>query len=106
MQALWGSPSDDKIADIKRALISISENWANDAIALFKPERISVFACDDTSNERIYLLWFDWVIEPELWVYDSNGEAHYKNLELYLKAYLDDDLSAYTQQWILDYPTA
>ena len=106
METLWGDPLDAKIAGIKQMLMIHSKDWANDAISLFKPERISVFAGDDEGNERLYLLWFDFVAEPEIWVYDTNGEAHYKDLEAYLKAYLEDDLMAYDKHWILEYPSA
>lgn len=101
MEMLWSSSKDARTAGIKKSLKVISENWANDAVALFKPERISVFAGEDSSNERIYLLWFDFADEPEIWVYDSNGEAHYVNLEAYLQAFLDDNLSAFEKRWIL-----
>jgi len=101
MVKLWNNSADTGISSTKKMLEIISENWPNDAIALFKPERISVFAAQDTGNERIYLLWFDFSDEPEVWVYDANGEAHYKNLEMYFTAFLDDNLSAFENRWIL-----
>jgi hypothetical protein len=68
---------------------------------LFKPERLSVFACSDLTNEKIYLLWLDFEDEPELWAYDSNGESRYKDLREYLEAYLADDISAMERRWRL-----
>jgi hypothetical protein len=47
------------------------------------------------------LLWLDDEDEPELWVYDSNGESRYKDLAEYLKAYINDDLSAASKRWII-----
>lgn len=105
MESIWNASAGSKAEGFKEVVASFAENWANDAVGLFKPERISIFALHEWSNERIYLLWFDFVAEPEVWAYDSNGEAHYKNLEAYLKAYLEDDLTAYGKQWILEYPS-
>ncbi len=39
--------------------------------------------------------------EPELWVYDCNGESRYKDLAAYLQAYIDDDVSASEVKWKL-----
>ncbi|MGI4796007.1 MAG: hypothetical protein ACRYG8_18465 [Janthinobacterium lividum] len=100
MEKLWEDRIDDEfLTRIKISRVACEENWANDAAALFKPERLSLFSCDDNGNERIYILWLDSEDEPELWVYDSNGESRYKNLEKYLEAYLDDDLSAHEKSW-------
>lgn len=101
MESLWGSNDSSYIENIQKQLIAVSENWPNDACALFKKNRISVYAADENGFERIYIVWFDEVEEPELWVYDTNGMARYKNLLCYLKAYLDDDLSAYNDKWII-----
>lgn len=49
----------------------------------------------------ICLIWFDGIEEPELWVYDCNGESRYKDLESYLQAYIDDDVSASSVKWKL-----
>jgi hypothetical protein len=95
MKMLWLNHSTPYINQLKNQIKAFSENWSNDASSLFKDNRISVFAIDDNGNEHIYLIWFDDVEEPELWVYDSNGMARYKNLKTYLEAYLSDDLSAY-----------
>jgi hypothetical protein len=100
MEELWAPMSPTATAR-KRNLSIIAENWQNDAISLFKENRISVFALSEEGTERIYLLWFDCVTEPEVWVYDANGEAHYRDLKAYLQAYLDDDLTAYENHWLL-----
>jgi hypothetical protein len=101
MNLLWRDTIDSHVIQLKNQLKAFSENWINDAISLFKEERISIFAIEENGNERIYLVWFDDVVEPEFWVYDSNGMARYENLECYLNAYLSDDLSAYENNWIL-----
>ena len=95
MEMLWLKDSSPYINQLKNQIKAFSENWPNDASSLFKDNRISVFAIDDNGNEHIYLIWLDDIDEPELWVYDSNGVARYKNLKKYLEAYLSDDLSAY-----------
>ena len=98
--ALW-EPKDATALARQKNLAVLSKNWPNDATALFKADRISVFALGQEGTERIYLLWFDCMDEPELWVYDTNGEAHYRDLQSYLEAYLADDLSAYEEHWLL-----
>lgn len=100
MEELWKETlPDDFLNRVSINRMAAEENWPNDAAALFRPERLSLFAGSDNGNERIYLLWPDFVEEPELWVYDSNGESRYKNLEDYLTAFLKDDLSASTRSW-------
>ena len=102
MQELWKDDDNSEyITNIKEQLLASKEWWGNDATALFKDERISIFASEEFGNERIYLIWFDDIDEPELWVYDVNGEARYENIEHYLKAYLNDDLENYSKPWIL-----
>jgi hypothetical protein len=102
MEALWkDSIGDILLNGIRESQQAAEENWPNDASALFKPERLSLFAGSDITNERIYLLWLDFEDEPELWVYDSNGESRYKDLAEYLKAYLNDDVSAAERCWRL-----
>lgn len=54
------------------------------------PQVITVMKC-----------WFDGTEEPELWVYDCNGESRYKDLASYLQAYIDDDVSASAVKWKL-----
>lgn len=100
MKELWKEKPTSYIENIKHQLHSCSQNWPNDACSLFKDNRISVFAADVNSFERIYIVWLDEVDEPEIWVYDSNGMARYKNLMCYLEAYLEDDLSAYNKLFI------
>lgn len=100
MKELWKNESTQYIENIKHQLSACSQTWPNDACSLFKDNRISIFAADVNSFERIYIVWLDEVDEPEIWVYDSNGMARYKNLKFYLKAYLDDDLSAYNKSFI------
>lgn len=59
------------------------------------------FAASDNGYEMICLIWFDGTEEPELWVYDCNGESRYKDLAAYLQAYIDDDVSASEVKWKL-----
>lgn len=100
MEALWQEKiNDDFLNHIRSQAIACEEGWANSAPALFKPERLSLFACSDLTNEAIYLLWLEFEDEPELWVYDANGESRYKDLEEYLQACLSDDVSAATRSW-------
>ena len=101
MESLWANNDSSYIENIKEQIVAVSENWANDACALFKKNRITIYAAEGNGYERIYIVWFDEVEEPELWVYDTNGMARYKNLLCYLKAYLNDDLSAYNNSWII-----
>jgi hypothetical protein len=102
MEALWGeSLADRLLREIRESRVAGEENWPNEASALFKPERLSLFACSDISNEKIYLLWLEFEDEPELWVYDSNGESRYKDLDQYLEAYLNNDVSAAERRWKL-----
>lgn len=102
MEAIWqDNLTDGFLAEIKSSRIAGEENWPNDASALFRPERLSLFACSDITNERIYLLWLDFEDEPELWVYDSNGESRYKDLAAYLRVYATGDLSASDRHWKL-----
>lgn len=100
MQDLW-APSSPVATARKQNVAIIAANWQNDAVALFKEDRISIFALSEEGTERMYLLWFDCIDEPEVWVYDTNGEAHYRDLKAYLQAYLDDDLTAYAKPWLL-----
>lgn len=100
MESLWeDDPAEDFLKSIKMMRQAGEDGWPNEASALFRPERLSLFACSDLTNETIYLLWLDFEDEPEFWVYDSNGETRYKNLEEYLKAYLNGDLSALDRSW-------
>ena len=100
MEALWKETIDDDFLDrIRIQRVAGEENWPNEASALFRPERLTLFACSDLTNEKIYLLWFDFEDEPEFWVYDSNGESRYKDLTEYLTAYLTDDVSAAERSW-------
>lgn len=96
MVLLWNVPGDnDRIKEIASRVVAAIRSWDNDAGRLFKPGQISVFAASRYTFERIYLVWLDDVDEPQVWVYDSNGEARYKDLLSYLIAYLEEDLSAY-----------
>lgn len=101
METLW---SDDTAADpllegTKQSQIAGAEGWPNEASALFRPERLSLFAGSDITYEKIYLLWIEFEDEPELWVYDANGESRYRDLSTYLQAYLAEDVSAASQSW-------
>lgn len=100
MEAMWEETIEDNfLGCIQAQRVAGELGWPDEASALFRPERLSLFACSDITNEKIYLLWFEFEDEPELWVYDSNGESRYKNLEEYLIAYLNDDLSASEKTW-------
>ena len=99
MAALWDEPADPLLREIREMREAAEEDWPNDASALFRPERLSLFAGSDVSNEKIYLLWRDFEDEPELWVYDSNGEGRYRDLAAYLTAYIEDDQSAFERPW-------
>lgn len=102
MELFWAEHiADERLNGIVRNVNSSIGNWQNDAAALFNPERISVFAGSHYTYERIYLVWFDGLEEPELWVYDTNGEARYKDLLSYLISYINDDLSAFYNKWKL-----
>jgi hypothetical protein len=100
MEALWQENiSDEFLANVKSGMTANAENWPNHGAALFRPDRLSIFAGDDDGYEEIYLLWLDFYDEPEVWAYDTNGESRYKDLEEYLKAYLSGDVSASTRSW-------
>ena len=102
MEALWKDSIDDEFLDrVRSQRVGGERGWPKEASALFRPERLSLFACSDLTNEKIYLLWLDFEDEPELWVYDSNGESRYKDLAEYLNAYLADDVSAAGRRWKL-----
>lgn len=99
MASLWDEPADPLLREVREMREAAQENWPNEASALFRPERLSLFAGNDVSNDKIYLLWRDFEDEPELWVYDANGEGRYRDLATYLTAYLEDDLSAFERPW-------
>lgn len=99
MAALWDETDDSLLREIAEMRNAGESGWPNEASALFRPERLSLFAGSDVSNEKIYLLWIDFEDEPELWVYDSNGESRYRDLAAYLQAFLDDDMSAAERSW-------
>ncbi|MCG8710684.1 hypothetical protein JHU04_003983 [Brenneria sp. 4F2] len=100
MAHLWAQPIQDEFIDlIKFQSECLRKDWSNNAFALFKEDRLSLFAGSDIGNEAIFLLWLDDEVEPEIWVYDANGESRYKNFNDYLVAYLNDDVSAATVSW-------
>jgi hypothetical protein len=100
METLWSDRGADPFVEsIKQMQVASAEGWPNDASALFRPERLSLFAGSEYNNERIYLLWLDFEDEPELWVYDTNGESRYRDLASYLQAYLAEDVSAASRSW-------
>lgn len=105
MELLWSESIDEEkhelICRIKWQILSLRDAWLDHAYSLFRDDRISVFAGSDNGNECIVLLWLELEDEPELWVYDSNGEARYKDLNDYLVSYLTDDLSAFDTSWRL-----
>jgi hypothetical protein len=105
MERLWTPGSqDDWTKGIYLSRIAAEENWGNDAAALFRADRLTLFAGHADTNERIYLLWLDWTEEPELWVYDSNGELRFVDLHEYLTVYVTDDTRHYSRPWRLHMP--
>lgn len=102
METLWQDTiSDERLAGIRHSVEASRDNWADDAYALFRPARLSLFAGSAYTYERIYLVWFETAEEPELWVYDVNGESRYRDLSAYLKAHLADNTSAAFKPWKL-----
>jgi hypothetical protein len=100
MESLWADNIvDPMLNEIWQQHLAAKENWPNIASSLFLPERLSLFAGSDIGNEKVFLLWLDFVDEPEIWVYDSNGESRYKNFKEYLDAYIKDDISASANSW-------
>jgi hypothetical protein len=100
MASLWTDPNPDPLlGGIYSMHIAGKEGWPNIASSLFLPERLSLFAGSDIGNERIFLLWLDFADEPEVWVYDSNGESRYADLREYLEAYRNDDVTASQKSW-------
>jgi hypothetical protein len=102
MEALWSdvdTASDPLIERVKALREAGEEGWPNEASALFKPQRLSLFAASDDTYEKIYLLWLDFEDEPELWVYDANGESRYRDLASYLQSYLAEDVGAASISW-------
>lgn len=102
MERLWTPELQDEwTTRIHLTRVASEENWENDAAALFRPDRLSLFAGDDNGYERIYLLWLDWTEEPELWAYDANGELRFVDLNEYLTAYVTSDTLHYSRPWKL-----
>ena len=102
MEIFWESHiTDERLSGIVTNVNSSINNWQNDAGSIFNDKRISVFAGSRYTYERIYLVWFDCIEEPELWVYDTNGEARYKDLLSYLESYINDDISSFSKKWKL-----
>lgn len=100
MESLLQEDAEDQLrAAFKIQAAALKEDWPNHATSLFKEERLSLFALSDLNSESIVLLWLDFEPEPEVWVYDANGESRYKNLEVYLDGYLADDVSAARRSW-------
>lgn len=102
MEALWSNAdtaADPFLEGIQQSRIAGTENWPNEASSLFRPDRLSLFAASGETYEKIYLFWLDFEDEPELWVYDANGESRYRDLAAYLQAYLADDVSAASHSW-------
>ena len=100
MESLWQERAENHLrAAFKIQAAALKEDWPNHATGLFKEERLSLFAVSDLNSESMVLLWLDFEPEPEVWVYDANGESRYKNLEVYLDSYLADDVSAARRSW-------
>ena len=102
MESPWNEDEkDERLIGIVRDIKASKDYWEDHATGLFAPNRISIFAASDNGYEMICLIWFDGTEEPELWVYDCNGESRYKDLAAYLQAYIDDDVSASEVKWKL-----
>lgn len=102
MELFWTNETeDDRLIGIIQNVKASIKNWEDHAAGLFAPNRISIFAASEATDEIICLVWFDSTEEPELWVYDCNGESRYKDLASYLQAYIDDDVSACKNKWKL-----
>lgn len=100
METLWQVDlKDERLNAIRLQALAMKDNWPNHVYGLFREERLSLFAGDGHGNESIYLVWLDFEDEPEIWVYDSNGESRYKDLNEYLACYLSDDVSAAQRSW-------
>ncbi|EHR8835433.1 hypothetical protein ABJ851_001067 [Shigella flexneri] len=100
METLWSDEISEQLLDVMKYNAQASrDNWNDHAWGLFRSSRLSLFAGSDSGYEAIFLLWLDNTDEPELWVYDCNGESRYKNLDDYLLAYINDDLSASERSW-------
>ena len=102
MELFWNEPiKNERMSEIISNVRSSINNWEDDAGSLFAENRVTVFAASQFTFERVYLIWFDSTIEPEIWVYDSNGESRYKDLASYLKSFIKDDVSASNKKWKL-----
>ena len=102
MELFWNNETkEDRLAGIIQNVEASISNWEDHATGLFASNRISIFAASEATNETICLIWFDSTEEPELWVYDYNGESRYKDLASYLQAYINDDISACENKWKL-----
>jgi hypothetical protein len=102
MEAPWldaEALADPLLDGIRESRAAGAEGWPNEASTLFRPERLSLFAGSDYTYEKIYLLWLDHEDEPELWIYDANGESRYRDLSAYLRAYVSSDVSAASLSW-------
>ncbi|MET3664274.1 hypothetical protein [Caulobacter sp. 1776] len=102
LEALWSeaeTAADPFLQAVKDAQIAGQEDWPNEASGLFRPERLTLFAGSDYTYEKIYLLWLDFEDEPEVWAYDANGESRYRDLAVYLQAYIADDVGAASISW-------
>ncbi|END3794343.1 hypothetical protein OM226_11655 [Escherichia albertii] len=100
MEMLWQEHIENTfLNEIKMNAEASRDNWDNHVWGLFHSNRLSLFAGSDFSYEMVFLLWLDSSVEPEVWVYDCNGESRYKDFDDYLKAYLCDDVSACSRSW-------
>ena len=76
MESPWNEDEEDeRLVGIVRNIKASMDNWEDHATGLFALNRISIFAASDNGYEMICLIWFDGTEEPELWVYDCNGES-------------------------------
>lgn len=90
MEQLWENKpiSNQRMKGIKLSLDSHIENWENNLGSYAPYEQLSLFAGSAYTYEHIYLFWGNKNIEPELWVYDVNGETRFDNLDEYLIDFL------------------
>ena len=91
MENLWlpyKQINDERIRGIKRSLNSNIKEWDNNAGSIFQHDRLSLFAGSAYTYEQVYLLWLDDYIEPQIWVYDANGNSRFDTFDDYLIAFL------------------
>lgn len=92
MKNLWlnESDADERTKQFQSQIKAFVEHWEEHILSKVQRKNVTVFALSEYTYESIFLIWKD-AIEPEVWVYDVNGESHFKNIELYLVDYLNQE---------------